>query len=106
LQEEDGIRDWSVTGVQTCALPICHDLVGVFPARAERGRAVFEANCARCHGTYGPGGEYPNKIVTLDVIGTDPARAKGLTDRFIRSEERRVGEERRYRRSASGCKSK
>src|SRR5262249_15456671 len=22
LQEEDGIRDWSVTGVQTCALPI------------------------------------------------------------------------------------
>src|SRR5438046_34776 len=20
---EDGIRDWSVTGVQTCALPIC-----------------------------------------------------------------------------------
>src|SRR5262249_59638041 len=22
--EEDGIRDWSVTGVQTCALPICH----------------------------------------------------------------------------------
>src|SRR5258706_5093566 len=23
LQAEDGIRDWSVTGVQTCALPIC-----------------------------------------------------------------------------------
>src|ERR1019366_111096 len=22
FQEEDGIRDWSVTGVQTCALPI------------------------------------------------------------------------------------
>src|SRR3989339_1785080 len=22
LQAEDGIRDWSVTGVQTCALPI------------------------------------------------------------------------------------
>src|SRR5437016_2283950 len=22
-QAEDGIRDWSVTGVQTCALPIC-----------------------------------------------------------------------------------
>src|ERR1019366_3598456 len=23
FEEEDGIRDWSVTGVQTCALPIC-----------------------------------------------------------------------------------
>src|SRR5215213_10917237 len=23
FQEEDGIRCWSVTGVQTCALPIC-----------------------------------------------------------------------------------
>ena len=25
FQAEDGIRDWSVTGVQTCALPIYHD---------------------------------------------------------------------------------
>src|SRR5262249_56459709 len=24
LQAEEGIRDWSVTGVQTCALPIWH----------------------------------------------------------------------------------
>src|SRR5262249_48837060 len=24
FQAEDGIRYWSVTGVQTCALPICH----------------------------------------------------------------------------------
>src|SRR5437016_2325806 len=39
FQAEDGIRDWSVTGVQTCALPIsvCEDslevdaLAGVFP---------------------------------------------------------------------------
>src|SRR5262249_57829247 len=23
FEAEDGIRDWSVTGVQTCALPIC-----------------------------------------------------------------------------------
>src|SRR5437016_11773048 len=27
FQAEDGIRDWSVTGVQTCALPICDGLV-------------------------------------------------------------------------------
>src|SRR5437016_8513522 len=25
FQADDGIRDWSVTGVQTCALPICDD---------------------------------------------------------------------------------
>src|SRR5262249_56913355 len=25
FQAEDGIRDWSVTGVQTCALPILRD---------------------------------------------------------------------------------
>src|SRR5256885_7371277 len=33
FQAEDGIRDYKVTGVQTCALPICqhvgHQLVGV-----------------------------------------------------------------------------
>src|SRR5256885_1387845 len=27
FQAEDGIRDYKVTGVQTCALPICRDLV-------------------------------------------------------------------------------
>lgn len=52
-------------------------------AKADRGRAVFEANCVRCHGTYGERWTYPNKVVPLDVIGTDPARAKGLSDRFI-----------------------
>src|SRR5437016_6579129 len=28
FQAEDGIRDWSVTGVQTCALPIFHRAPG------------------------------------------------------------------------------
>src|SRR2546426_8449571 len=28
FQAEDGIRDYKVTGVQTCALPISHDLPG------------------------------------------------------------------------------
>jgi hypothetical protein len=51
--------------------------------RAARGRVVFEGSCARCHGTYGPGGRYPNKIVELDVVGTDPARARGLSDRLV-----------------------
>ncbi len=51
--------------------------------KAERGRTVFSENCARCHGTYGPNGRYPSKIVPLDVIGTDPARAKGASDRLV-----------------------
>ena len=29
FQAEDGIRDWSVTGVQTCALPIWRERLGV-----------------------------------------------------------------------------
>jgi hypothetical protein len=52
-------------------------------ARAQRGEAVFKTTCARCHGTYGPNGIYPNKIVPLDVIGTDPARSLGLSDRLV-----------------------
>src|SRR5258706_9765845 len=35
FQAEDGIRDWSVTGVQTCALPISGDRAQ--PARAGHG---------------------------------------------------------------------
>src|SRR5262249_56662453 len=37
FQAEDGIRDWSVTGVQTCALPICSRRQGP-PRRARRHR--------------------------------------------------------------------
>src|SRR5437016_12057287 len=29
FQAEDGIRDWSVTGVQTCALPILGESIGL-----------------------------------------------------------------------------
>jgi hypothetical protein len=51
--------------------------------RADRGRVVFEATCAKCHGTYGPGGSYPNRVVELKVVGTDPARALGMSDKLI-----------------------
>lgn len=53
---------------------------------AERGRAVFEAQCSECHGTYGAAPEYPNKVIALDAIGTDPeyamAATSGARDRF------------------------
>src|SRR5262249_57114703 len=34
FQAEDGIRDWSVTGVQTCALPISYQSIVVCAARS------------------------------------------------------------------------
>jgi mono/diheme cytochrome c family protein len=52
-------------------------------AQAARGAEVFKTTCVRCHGTYGPEGQYPNKIIPLDVIGTDPARSLGLSDRLV-----------------------
>src|SRR5437763_1449500 len=35
FQAEDGIRDTSVTGVQTCALPICHGTAASAQLRLE-----------------------------------------------------------------------
>ncbi len=43
-------------------------------ARADRGRAVYSSNCAACHGTPD---EYPNLLVALDEVGTDPILATG-----------------------------
>lgn len=51
---------------------------------AARGEKIFEETCAKCHGTYGPKWTYPNKIVAIDVIGTDRNRFDGLS--------RKVGE--------------
>jgi len=57
--------------------------LAIVAARAERGKAVFEQTCARCHGTYGASRSYPSKIVPLDVIGTDPARSLGISGRAV-----------------------
>jgi len=46
-------------------------------ALADQGRSVFETTCARCHGTYGADARYPNRLVTLPEIGTDPTLASG-----------------------------
>ncbi len=51
--------------------------------KADRGRVVFETTCATCHGTYGERWTYPNKIVPLDVVGTDPVLAENLTPGYI-----------------------
>ena len=46
---------------------------------ADAGREVFDAHCADCHGTYGAGGAYPNKIVPIEEVGTDRVRLSALT---------------------------
>jgi hypothetical protein len=51
---------------------------------AEKGEKVFVETCARCHGTYGEKWTYPNKIIPLDEIGTDPNRYYGITAAFAR----------------------
>ncbi|MEO0482129.1 MAG: hypothetical protein AAF138_00725 [Planctomycetota bacterium] len=51
---------------------------------AEVGRAVFENDCASCHGTYGRGrGDdwtYPNALVPIGIVGTDPEYARILKE--------------------------
>lgn len=50
-----------------------------FPTDADlaaQGRLVFEKNCSKCHGTYGKTPTYPNRVVKLATIGTDPLLAQ------------------------------
>lgn len=42
---------------------------------AAQGKSVFGEHCSECHGTYGEDREYPNVIVPVEDIGTDPALA-------------------------------
>jgi cytochrome c5 len=58
---------------------------------AARGKGVFQANCKRCHGTYADvedaGSSYPNRLIAIGDIGTDPALADAAyrdADRFLR----------------------
>src|SRR5947209_17017975 len=89
FQAEDGIRDIGVTGVQTCALPIFAVHLGI-----------------RIGLVTGPGGGVEQIIVNQADPNTevDGERASLKTKHPFRSEERRVGKERRTRRE--GCTSK
>jgi mono/diheme cytochrome c family protein len=46
---------------------------------ATLGEAVFTENCSGCHGTYGANESYPNKLVALEKVGTDPLYARYFT---------------------------
>lgn len=44
-----------------------------------QGKIVFEAHCARCHGTYGPGGTYTQQTIAWEDLRTDRARLDSLS---------------------------
>jgi mono/diheme cytochrome c family protein len=51
-------------------------------ALSRRGLRVFIRDCAACHGTYGPGGRYPERLVAAEEVGTDPVRARDFPVAF------------------------
>jgi hypothetical protein len=57
-------------------------------ALAAEGKVRFEAACSRCHGTYDAGGRatsWVERVVPLETVGTDPARARAVTEDFVRA---------------------
>ncbi len=74
-EREEGFRD-ILAWIDSLAAPrypwqIDESLAG-------QGKVAFERVCSECHGTYGPGGAYPEKRVPLAVVGTDGARLVGM----------------------------
>ena len=55
-------------------------------ALAAEGEDVFNLHCAACHGIYDAEWSYPNLVVPLEQVGTDPAYARQAVEaeRFIR----------------------
>lgn len=47
---------------------------------AAQGKPIFEENCVKCHGTYGTEDDYPNLMVSLKTIGTDPELSNRYTE--------------------------
>jgi cytochrome c553 len=46
---------------------------------ATKGNVAFNRVCARCHGTYGERETYPEKVVPITELGTDPVRLAATT---------------------------
>src|SRR5207302_6629481 len=94
FQAEDGIRDFHVTGVQTCALPIFREMASQSKAAAQMG------NQGHCEDGYRRLCEF----VWGGVVG-NITETHSWTDRANgRSEERRVGKECRARGGGCACR--
>src|SRR2546430_1577014 len=89
FQAEDGIRDLTVTGVQTCALPISVHRVHAVAVRD--GEVVAEA------GDPGLPASLRSSAKPIQALLVARAREDLDTDDLARSEERRVGKECRSR---------
>src|SRR5207249_9198233 len=92
FQAEDGIRDRNVTGVQTCALPICGRRVGVADLSLEQAISIADLEqIARQRMDVGAfdycAGGSEDEITLRENV--EAFRRKKL----LRSEERRVGKE-------------
>src|SRR5256886_12346804 len=87
FQAEDGIRDLTVTGVQTCALPICERAVA---EALVAGRSTADELVAT---TELPIASVLGVLTLLEMRGL----AVAAYGRYRRSEERRVGKECRSR---------
>src|SRR5437016_14028889 len=76
FQAEDGIRSWSVTGVQTCALPICKSLLPAGVIRVDGGFARGDAVVIR-----GPDGiEVGRGLVAYDAEDADKIKGRSSAD--------------------------
>src|SRR5258708_16408707 len=87
FQAEDGIRDDLVTGVQTCALPICYIGTGSIDITVEPDEGWVNL------------GTYRVMIHDRDTLGfyISPGKQGRIMREKYRSEERRVGKECRSR---------
>src|SRR5690606_41874004 len=92
FQAEDGIRDFHVTGVQTCALPILR-------VRAESALTVTEVYELGRYGRLALA-DAPLLIASQLAAGTADEPGNERVWHSIRSEERRVGKEWMSRQSA------
>src|SRR5690606_39637013 len=104
FQAEDGIRDFHVTGVQTCALPIWMRSTQVLPS--VRSYRVGCTSVMRRASRSGQGRSGTEDLPDLgQAAGLPPAR-RLLRQSFYtpRSEERRVGKECRSRWAADAAK--
>src|SRR5690606_40321988 len=91
FQAEDGIRDFHVTGVQTCALPICAGPRARNDRFVEFLRRVTQARQKDVV-------ERPNFVFSyLRLSPPDLGKAPSAWNPKLRSEERRVGKEWRAR---------
>src|SRR5207302_7677194 len=94
FQAEDGIRDFHVTGVQTCALPIFADELRINLAIP----LTPAGKISRMDVLGGDNGGFPNgRRLGDDVVDIEEQAVAGfLKGKKVRSEERRVGKECRY----------